>query len=175
MPKVTCRVNNVQNTLNIRIRISEGGLRLYDDVNKSYKNIRRSLFMNLKNKLALCLGVVVIGLSTSAVNTQENINQVSKQDLPYEYVVKPLAKQDLPYEYVVKPLAKQDLPYEYVVKPLAKQDLPYEYVVKPLAKQDLPYEYVVKPLAKQDLPYEYVVKPLAKQDLPYEYIISNKA
>ncbi|WP_236550089.1 hypothetical protein, partial [Exiguobacterium oxidotolerans] len=143
--KVMRSVKSVKNTHNIRIRIFGRGLRLYDDINKPYKNIRRSLIMNLKNKLMLCIGAAAISLSTVSLNTATtNVDQIAKKDLPYEYVVKPLAKQDLPYEYAVKTLAKQDLPYEYAVKTLAKQDLPYEYAVKTLAKQDLPYEYVVR-------------------------------
>lgn len=122
-------VNNVQNVSNIRIRISEGGLRLYDVVTELDKKIRRLFIMNLKKKFLILVGLITISLPISGITHSETNNKLAKNDLPYEYSIKQLAKNDLPYEYSVKKLAKNDLPYEYSVKQLAKNDLPYEYIV----------------------------------------------
>ena len=67
--------------------------------------------MNLRNKVALGLGALLLSVGVANTNLTNDQNQFAKKDLPYEYSVKQVAK-DLPYEYSVKQVAK-DLPYEY--------------------------------------------------------------
>lgn len=84
--------------------------------------------MNLKNKVALGLGALLLSMGVANLN-QGDLEQVAKTELPYEYAVKQIAKTELPYEYAVKQVAKTELPYEYSVKQVAKTELPYEYAV----------------------------------------------
>ena len=147
----------MQNTLNIRIRIFEGGLRLYDVVTELDKKIRRLFIMNLKKKLGLVVGASALLLTLG--NTVPSHTEVARNDLPAEFSVKNVAKNDLPAEFSVKNVAKNDLPAEFSVKNVAKNDLPAEFSVKNVAKNDLPAEFSVKNVAKNDLPAEFIVKP----------------
>jgi len=111
----------VQITPNIRIRISKGGLRIYDVVTKPDKNIRRLLIVNFKKKLGLIAGAIALTASLGFSGIESfNTVDTARNDLPMEYSVKrDVARNDLPMEYSVKrDVARNDLPMEYSVKPL---------------------------------------------------------
>ncbi|KNH34726.1 hypothetical protein [Exiguobacterium acetylicum] len=71
--------------------------------------------MNLKNKVALGLGALLLSMGVANWHQNDQSKQIAKTELPYEYVMKQVAKTELPYEYAVKKVAKTELPYEYVV------------------------------------------------------------
>ena len=96
----------MQNTPNIRIRIFEGGLRLYDVVTELDKKIGRLFIMNLKKKLLLSIGSV--GITLSAFGIIHSGNAVIKTDV---------AGNNLPTEFSVKrDVAGNNLPTEFSFK-----------------------------------------------------------